>query len=121
MERIRGRKVVMRQQSRVNRKQNTPVMPRQVRGRPKDKHDRAPLDQRTMVEHLGGVGVETEGILKRGRKRDRSRDGRGDAAADAMDTELDTAGMGKGGIKRAKKATKDAEKVRGVKAGSNYM
>mmetsp|Transcript_18275 Transcript_18275/g.37280 ORF Transcript_18275/g.37280 Transcript_18275/m.37280 type:complete len:704 (-) Transcript_18275:2-2113(-) len=100
---IRSRKLAMRQESRINRKQNTPVMPRQVRGRRKDKHDKAALDPKNIEEHLESVGVETKGILARGRKRDRSRGPKPADVGTDMDTSVDTAGMSKGAVKKMKK------------------
>ncbi|GMI17692.1 hypothetical protein TrLO_g9119 [Triparma laevis f. longispina] len=104
---IRTVKAVSREKSGINRKQNTPVMPRSVRGRQKDKHDKAVLD--TIQSHLGGLGVETEGITKnvRGRKRERKDRSVG---GDAMDEEVDTTNMSSTQKKKIRKEKKDGEK-----------
>ena len=86
-------------------------MPRQVRGRKKDKHDRAKLDPANIEKHLDSVGVETKGILARGRKRDRSRGAKAKSdGGDDMDTEVDTTGMSKGAVKKLKKERADSTK-----------
>ncbi|GMH86156.1 hypothetical protein TrVE_jg12330 [Triparma verrucosa] len=104
---IRTKKATSREESRINRKQNTPVMPRNVRGRKKDKHDVGLLD--SVEGHLDGLGVESSGVKSnvRGRKRER-RERNDDSVAEEMD--LDTTGMSKGALKKMKKEKKDAPK-----------
>ena len=111
---IEGKKTSMRLQSNINRKQNTPVMPRSVRGRTRDKHHKGSLDTKNIKKHLDSVGVESSGIVSRGRKRERSvhRSSKNDGGddADAMDETVDAIGMSKGALKRHKKDAKDKAK-----------
>jgi len=79
---IRERKRTMRTSSMVNKSQNAPRMPRAIRGKKKDTHDRGALDEDEIKKRMGRFGVDPTAMLERGRatreadrgrKRDRSR------------------------------------------------
>merc|ERR1712238_145890 len=95
--------------SRVNRNENTPMMPRAIRGRVKDKHDRGVLDKEEIKKKMGEYGVNVDTMLERGRKGSRSIDVRrskkkeegNDAEMGEDDTNMD--GMSKGQVKKHKR------------------
>ena len=78
VEAIRERKSITKIISRMNKTQNKSVIPRNIRGRAKDKHDRGALDRDTIKRKMEGYGVDTSKMLERGRKRERSVDRRRD-------------------------------------------
>ncbi|KAL7529703.1 hypothetical protein ACHAWF_008512 [Thalassiosira exigua] len=101
---------------------NRPALPREIRGRVKDKHDSdAKLDAKAIERRLDEVGVDAGKMLERGRKREREgpRERRRRAAKDAetedvppvADQDLgDDEGRGrsKGAVKRAKKEREES-------------
>eukprot|EP00956_Cyclotella_meneghiniana_P032648 scaffold90518_cov75-Cyclotella_meneghiniana.AAC.2 len=92
---------------------NRPVLPREVRGRAKDKHDiDAKLDGNAIEKRMEKYGVDASKMVERGRKREREgpreRRRKESAAADREmehgDEEMtDISGLSKGAAKRAKK------------------
>lgn len=109
VEAIRERKTKFRMMSRVNRNENNPIMPRAIRGKVKDKHDRGELDEGVIRKKMGEYGVDVEAMLERGRKRSRSVDARRSRKRDEQndiemgedDTNMD--GMSKGQVKKLKR------------------
>ena len=103
---IRERKKEFRMMSFVNKSENKPMMPRAIRGKVKDKHDRGALDRETIKKKMDGFGVDTTEMLER-RKRDRSvfrgflkaLPGGSDDEMEKMDTD----GLTPGKLKRQKK------------------
>jgi len=116
VEAIRERKTKFRMMSRVNRNENNPIMPRAIRGRVKDKHDRGALDQGEIRKKMGEYGVDVEAMLDRGRKRSRSVDARrsrrkgeqDDMEMGEDDTNMD--GMSKGQMKKMKRERSESKK-----------
>jgi nucleolar GTP-binding protein len=107
---IREKKAILRQRKQDNRK-NTAVMPRSVRGRKKDKHDKPMLDKRNVKKTLEGLGVEADGIVERGRERGRKRSRKDGEGEDGMDVEqVDTSGMSNKELKRHKREEKSKER-----------
>jgi len=116
VEAIRERKTKFRMMSRVNRNDNTPIMPRAIRGKVKDKHDKGALDQEEIKKKMGEYGVNVDSMLERGRKRSRSvdvrRNRKGDEEEDVEMKEGDTNmdGMSKGQMKKFKKERSQSKK-----------
>jgi len=116
VEAIRERKTKFRMMSRVNRNENNPIMPRAVRGKVKDKHDRGALDEEEIRKKMGEYGVDVEAMLERGRKRSRSVDGRrsrkreeqNDTEMGEDDTNMDE--MTKGKVKKIKRERSESKK-----------
>jgi nucleolar GTP-binding protein len=112
VEAIRERKKEFRMMSHVNKSDNKPMVPRQIRGRAKDKHDRGALDRESIKKHMDRYGVDTTTMLENGHKRGRSVDRRrqrADAADDDME-EVDTSGMSDRQIKKQKKEKRESKK-----------
>lgn len=104
VEAIRERKKEFRMMSFVNKSENKPMMPRAIRGRAKDKHDRGALDSEEIRKKMDVYGVDTETMIESGRKRGRSHDRR--RSREISDDEMentDTDGMTKKQIKKQKK------------------
>jgi len=116
VEAIRERKTQFRMMSRANRNENNPIMPRSVRGRAKDKHDRGALDEEEIRKKMGGYGVDVEAMLERGRKRGRSVNARRSRKREGQDDvemgedETNTDGMSKGKVKKMKKERSESKK-----------
>lgn len=115
VEAIRERKKQFRIMSHVNSTDNKPMMPRQIRGRAKDKHDRGALDPKEIKKKMDGYGVDTSAMIERGRKRERSVDRRRTrTVSEERDTDMgegmDVDGLSKGQIKKQKKEKKDSKK-----------
>jgi len=116
VEAIRERKNKFRMMSRVNRNENNPMMPRAIRGRTKDKHDRGALNEDEIKKKMGEYGVNVDSMLERGRKRSRSIDVRRsrkraeeeDVEMGEDDTNMD--GMSKGQVKKHKRERSQSKK-----------
>eukprot|EP01083_Nonionella_stella_P121022 363363_1 len=76
VEAIRERKKKFRMMNHVNSTDNKPIMPRAIRGRAKDKHDRGALNADEIKKKMDEYGVDTSAMIERGRKRERSVDSR---------------------------------------------
>jgi len=115
VEAIRDRKKKFRMMSHVNKSDNKPIMPRSIRGRGKDKHDRGALNADEIKKKMDEYGVDTSAMIERGRKRERSVDRRrtrkvSDEDDTEMDEGMDVDGMSKGQMKRQKKEMKESKK-----------
>lgn len=115
VEAIRERKKQFRMMSHVNKTDNKPIMPREIRGRAKDKHDRGALDPKEIKKKMDGYGVDTSAMIERGRKRERSVDRRRTrTVSEERDTDMgedmDVDGLSKGQIKKQKKEKKESKK-----------
>jgi nucleolar GTP-binding protein len=120
VEAIRERKRSIKLMKHANQTQNKPMMPRAIRGKSKDKHDRGALDSAEIKKNMDKLGVDASKMLERGRamekergrKRDRSLSRKRlhdeDQPAD-VDME-DVSGMSKGQQKTVKKSKQDKEK-----------
>jgi nucleolar GTP-binding protein len=117
VEAIRDRKKIIRQRSQVNRSENKPVVPRDIRGRAKDKHQPGERDAEVIKEHLTKIGVDPSKMIERGRalerergrKRERSR-ARSETAEDLPDEDMDETGMSKTQAKKLKREKSEAAK-----------
>jgi nucleolar GTP-binding protein len=122
---IRERKIITRQSSRTNQTINKPVVPRSVRGRGKDKHDRGALNADDIKKKMDGYGVDTSLMLERGRETERGRKRERSMSVrrmtkttdgdDVMSTTMDEdmkmdASMSNTQLKKVKKAKKDSIK-----------
>ena len=106
---VREKKTIARNKKQEGRK-NTSVLPRSVRLRKKDKHDKSALDKGNVRSHLEGLGVDADGIVERGRERGRKRSRR-DGDEEIMDVEpVDTSGMSNKELKRHKREEKSRER-----------
>jgi len=114
VEAIRERKKEFRMMSHANKSVNKSMMPRAIRGRAKDKHDRGALDPENIRKRMEVYGVDASEMIesgfKRGRSVDRrrSRDVPDESAADAVDMETD--GKSKGQIKKQKREQSEKKK-----------
>jgi hypothetical protein len=117
---IRERKRSIKVMKLANQTQNKPMVPRAIRGQPKDKHDRGVLDAKEIKKNMEKIGVDASLMIERGRtteqergrKRDRSLSRRR-AAASGEDEDVDmddVSVMSKGKQKQVKKAKADKEK-----------
>mmetsp|Transcript_26169 Transcript_26169/g.55209 ORF Transcript_26169/g.55209 Transcript_26169/m.55209 type:complete len:729 (-) Transcript_26169:178-2364(-) len=121
---IRDRVKIARAYKERSGGRNRPALPREIRGRAKDRHDDdAKLNADAIERRMGRVGVDASKMLERGRKRERAEDERKerrrrnargekdadmeDAAASDEDAE-DTRGKSKGAIKRQRKAREES-------------
>jgi len=106
VEAIRERKKEFRMMSRVNKSDNKSMMPRAIRGRAKDKHDRGALDSEEIRKKMDRYGVDVSEMLDAGRKRGRSMDRRRSRAVEQSDDEMadmGTDGMSSRQLKKQKK------------------
>lgn len=116
VEAIRDRKKLFRMMSHVNKSDNKPIMPRAIRGRAKDKHDRGALDADEIKKKMDGYGVDTSAMLERGRKRERSVDSRrrsrqvSEERNNDMDESMEVDGLSKGQMKKQKREEKESKK-----------
>jgi nucleolar GTP-binding protein len=112
---IRARKKTIRSESQLQRTQNKPMLPRVIRGKSRDRHDRGALEASEIKKTMDGLGVDSSKMLERGRavdklergrKRERSLSNRRGGGEDAVkDTDMeDVSGMSKADKKLAKKA-----------------
>lgn len=117
---IRERKRSIKVMKLANQTQNKPMVPRAIRGQPKDKHDRGVLDAKEIKKNMDRIGVDASLMIERGRtkeqergrKRDRSLSRPRDASSDDEDIVMDEdiSGMSKGKQKQIKKAKSDKAK-----------
>jgi len=113
---IRERKAVVRDFKGAHKT----TMPRHVRGRMKDRHDRGALNKDEIKEKMDSYGIDTSDMLERGkRKRGRSLTRRrklnsegsdDDKMNDDADVEMNDSALSKTQAKRQKKEKKDAKK-----------
>lgn len=93
VEAIRDRKKIIKQMSRANKSENKPVVPRTVRGRVKDKHDRGARDKDTIKSKMDNLGVDSSKMIERGRALDRERGRKRERSRARNDTEMDDSAM----------------------------
>ncbi len=119
VEAIRERKKTIRMMSRVNQTQNKPILPREMRGRPKDKHNAGVLNDKAIKEKMDNLGVDASKMIERGRSMERGRKrerslSRAHAAEtqrdhdDDDDINMEDASMSKGQLKKVKKERADS-------------
>lgn len=68
---IRERKKTIKMMKLVNQTQNKPMMPREVRGRRKDKHDLGARNKSVIEQKMKKLGVDASKMIERGRSLDR--------------------------------------------------
>jgi nucleolar GTP-binding protein len=118
---IRDRKRTIKMMKLANQTQNKPMIPRAIRGQPKDKHDhRAALDAKEIKKNMEKIGVDATLMIERGRSKEQERGRkrerslsrrRGDTVGDDdVEMEEDVSGLSKGKQKMIKKAKVDKEK-----------
>jgi nucleolar GTP-binding protein len=120
VEAIRERKKTIKMMKLANNSRNKPVVPLEIRGKAKDKHDKGALDGQEIKKKLDSLGIESEKIVERGRKmaeeRGRKRERsvsrlRGSEAQDAdMEDVVDTEGLSNKQLKKVKKDQQNAKK-----------
>lgn len=114
VEAIRDRKKHFRMMSHVNSSDNKPMMPRAIRGRGKDKHDKGALDADEIKKKMDEYGVDTSAMIERGRKRERSVDRRRSRQVSEEETDVDMGdsidGLTNKQIKKQKKEKKESKK-----------
>ena len=109
VEAIRDHIKIARIKSQTNRSQNKPVMPREVRGRSKDKHDLGTRDASVISKAMDKFGIDASKLIERGRKRERSVDSNGrrrrETAADddMFQDDFGNESISKGQAKKLKK------------------
>jgi nucleolar GTP-binding protein len=106
---IRDRKKIMRQKSHVANSENKPVVPRTMRGRAKDMHDRGARDKATIEKTMKNLGVDASKMIARGRALDQER-GRKRERSRArlekdvpMEEDVDDSGLSKTQMKKNKR------------------
>mmetsp|Transcript_42733 Transcript_42733/g.103353 ORF Transcript_42733/g.103353 Transcript_42733/m.103353 type:complete len:660 (+) Transcript_42733:276-2255(+) len=85
---IRDRKKIIRNISQANRSENKPVLPRTVRGRAKDKHDRGDRNKDVVKDKMDRLGVDASKMIERGRSLDKTL-GRKRGISASRDMEMD--------------------------------
>ena len=119
VEAIRDRKKQFRMMSHVNMSDNKPIMPRSIRGRAKDKHDKGALDADEIKKKMDGYGVDTSAMVERGRKRERSIDSRRSRSRkvyeektdeETMTEDMEVDGLSRGQVKKQKKEEKESRR-----------
>jgi nucleolar GTP-binding protein len=117
VEAIRDSIKIARIKSQTNRSQNKSMMPREVRGRPKGKHDPGVRDANEVAKTMEKFGVDASGMIERGRKRERSVDARGRGKRESIEKDEEMAdafsadgeNISKG---QAKKMKKEKDEIR---------
>lgn len=112
VEAIRERKKEFRMMSHVNKSDNKPMMPRQIRGRAKDKHDAGALNTDEIRKNMDRYGVDTSTMIESGLKRGRSverRRSRAEVSDDDME-DMNTDGMSSRQAKKQKKEKREKKK-----------
>ncbi|KAL3927459.1 MAG: hypothetical protein SGBAC_013079 [Bacillariaceae sp.] len=89
---IRDRKKIIKNVSQANRSENKPVLPRTIRGRAKDKHDRGDRNKDVVKEKMCRLGVDTSKMIARGRSLDKTRK-RGISATTDMEMDDNSPGV----------------------------
>jgi nucleolar GTP-binding protein len=112
VEAIRERKKEFRMMSGANKSENKPMMPRMIRGRAKDKHDRGALDSGEIKKNMEKYGVDVTTMLENGHKRGRSVDRRRQRAVsdDEMEEVVNTDGLSERQAKKQKKEIREKKK-----------
>ncbi|GAX09407.1 nucleolar GTP-binding protein [Fistulifera solaris] len=119
VEAIRERKKTIKMMKLANKSRNKPVVPLEIRGKSKDKHDKGALDGQEIKKKLDSLGIESDKIVERGRKmaeergRKRERSGsrlRGAQEDAEMEDVVDTEGMSNKQLKKVKKDQQNAKK-----------
>jgi nucleolar GTP-binding protein len=120
VEAIRERKKIARMMGNVNKSNNKPVVPREIRGRAKDMHDKGALDADNIRSKMERYGVDAEAMIERGRKRERSVDSRrrrsrveDEDMADMSEVtsgDMEVDGLSKGVIKKQKREERESKK-----------
>ncbi len=117
VEAIRDRKKIIRKRSQMNRSENKPVVPRDIRGRAKDKHQPGERDEEVIKETLTKFGIDPSKMIERGRaleqergrKRERSRP-RTEKTESLPDEDMDDTGLSKTQAKKLKREKSEAAK-----------
>lgn len=111
VEAIRDKKKLFHMMSHVNKSENKPMMPRAIRGRAKDKHDRGALNSEEIRKKMDGYGVDTSTMIEESRKRGRTRDKRRSRQiSDDEIEDMDTEGMTSKQIKKQKRDKSEKKK-----------
>merc|ERR1712194_259495 len=63
---IRDRKKIIKSVSQANRSENKPVVPRTIRGRAKDKHNRGDRNKDVIKDKMDNLGVDASRMIERG-------------------------------------------------------
>jgi nucleolar GTP-binding protein len=110
---IRARKKTIRAESQMQRTQNKPMLPRVIRGKRRDKHDKGALEADQIKKTMDALGVDASKMIERGRsvdtvdrgrKRERSLSKRREQNDIGKDMDMeDVSGMTKADLKKAKK------------------
>lgn len=115
---IRERKKTIKLMKHTNQTQNKPMMPREFRGRAKDRHDAGIRDRSEIKKRMEGLGVDASKLIERGRsldresakKRGRSRTRRGEDDADMDDAEDMDLDQSKTQRKKARREREESRK-----------
>jgi nucleolar GTP-binding protein len=119
VEAIRERKKTIKMMKLANSSRNKPVVPLEIRGKSKDKHDKGAFDGQEIKKKLDSLGIESDKIVERGRKmaveRGRKRErsvSRLRGAQDDVEMEdvVDTEGMSNKQLKKVKKDQQNTKK-----------
>ncbi|CAB9516527.1 Nucleolar GTP-binding protein 1 [Seminavis robusta] len=116
---IRDRKKTIRLMKNTNKTNNRPMMPREFRGRAKDKHDPGARNKNEIEKRMEDLGVDASKMIERGRsldreaarKRGRSRNRRDEDDATMEDAEpMDDDGQSKTKRKKARREREESRK-----------
>jgi len=121
---IRDRKKVIKSVSQANRSENKPVIPRTMRGRAKDKHNRGDRNKDAIKDKMDKLGVDASRMIARGRSVDVGRGRKrgasvsrdmeiGDNSAETQDAEISKTQAKKQRRSRSEAAKREASIVRG--------
>jgi len=115
---IRDRKKTIKLMRNMNKTQNRPMMPREARGRQKDRHDPGSRDRSEIKKRMDNLGVDASLMIERGRsldresakKRGRSLTRRGDEEKMEDDDMVDAEGQSKTQRKKARRERDESRK-----------
>ena len=117
---IRERKNTIKLMKNMNKSENKPTLPREIRGRRRDRHEPGTRDRSEIQKKMEKIGVDASKMIERGRslsrsdsarKRGRSLTSRHESSLPMDDTDMDDATQSKTQRKRAKKE-RDASRKR---------
>ena len=113
---IRDRKKIIKSMKQFHQTQNQPMMPREVRGRRKDRHDPGTRDKKAIQQRMDQLGVDASKLIERGRSLDREsarKRGRSLTRRDeAQDENMDDAEPAAQSKTQQKKARREREESR---------
>jgi nucleolar GTP-binding protein len=113
VEAIRDRKIIMRKRAQVQNSENKPIVPRERRGRTKDKHDRGMHESAEIKKKMGNLGVDASKMIERGRGLERGRERKrelsrirtkADEDPGMEDADMDDAGLSKTQAKKQRRS-----------------